>query len=174
MESYPVTDSESTAQRSNSEPYRGSEPGPADAGQWDLDLNLNSDWDFYHTSPSTSFWQRLPAEVIWLIVCFIRPREDNWAWREDEKKGLAACSLVCCYWALSIRPLLFRTLELEGRAHVDELLTILSARPVIATERLAKHIQKITYRKHDDHVPPWLSLKAISARVPAAEFCVDI
>lgn len=62
----------------------------------------------------------LPPEVLCYIVEWLLPEG-----RYPSKKGLAACSLTCHYWAKTIRPLLFariRLYSLEDATHFQYLL----------------------------------------------------
>ena len=118
-------------------------------------------------------WLFLPIELTWHVVAFIYLSDfkgNHGGQTSRKKSGLAACSLVCRYWAQCARPLLFGTLALRSPEDVSFLLLFLKARPVHGIPHPSQTLQHITYQKLDNRIVPWLRLGTILKLASTAEF----
>ena len=66
----------------------------------------------------------LPPELVHAVLIRMEDRDGDY---QIIKRGLASCSLICHYWAASIRPLLFRQLTLRSGEDVSLLVAFLDA-----------------------------------------------
>ena len=71
----------------------------------------------------------LPSEVTALVVQALYNPTSNLV---IEKRGLAACSLTCRYWANALQPLLFYSLQLRSRSDAMRLLEFFQRSPHLA------------------------------------------
>lgn len=148
--------------------------------QSDLDSDSSSElggptYENYcaYTDLTGPYWVHLPTEIVWSIPTFFTSHAaQHWRTRDigrPTKNLLAACGTVCREWALRIRALLFASLELRGSSDVDRLLAMLELPPVVGSP-LSEYVQRVTYAKLDEGVPPWLRLGEVARRIQNAEF----
>ncbi|KIP05698.1 hypothetical protein PHLGIDRAFT_487886 [Phlebiopsis gigantea 11061_1 CR5-6] len=98
----------------------------------------------------------LPPEIIYLVLQALREDEST-----EPKRGLAACSLTCRYWAKVLQPLLFYSLVLRGPNDVARLLEICRGSPHLAefiqVIHIAQYSLSYTWFHHISKVLSFLS-----------------
>ncbi|KIP01453.1 hypothetical protein PHLGIDRAFT_355851 [Phlebiopsis gigantea 11061_1 CR5-6] len=71
------------------------------------------------------------------------------------KRGLAACSLTCRYWAPAVRAVLFRTLILRSADDLDQLIAFLGSSTAIAPP-ISSLVQFVRIEMDGSPQRPWL------------------
>ena len=104
----------------------------------------------------------LPLEIVRMIVVSLTAHTQH---DQEYKRGLAACSLTCHYWARILRPALFNRLTLRTSQEVSDLLSFLTLSNNLSPA-LHDCIERIEYWITDNQLPPWLRLYRLSKVIP--------
>lgn len=86
----------------------------------------------------------LPAELLLSILWHITQP------RFGAKRGIAACSLVCRYWAEMLRPLLFKELRLRSNADIAFLVEVMQCPLSRPGRPLGNCIMKLRFSSVED------------------------